>query len=51
MKAYTITLTDPSEIEIFEEIKNSLEIRRQRSLTDAEVIKYLASLFYHTLGR
>jgi len=49
MQNYTITLTDPSEIEIFKEIKNSLEIRRERNFTDEEVVKYLTSLFYKNL--
>ena len=46
MSSYTITLTDPSEIEIFKEIKNSMEIKYDKDMTDQEVIKKLSLLFY-----
>lgn len=51
MNNYTITLTDPSEIEIFKEIKNSMEIKYDKDMTDAEVIRKLTLLFYQQLGR
>ncbi len=51
MNSYTITLTDPTEIEIFKEIKNSMEIKYEKEMSDAEVIKKLTLLFYRQLGR
>ncbi len=51
MNSYTITLTDPTEIEIFKEIKNSMEIKYEKEMTDEEVIKKLTLLFYRQLGR
>lgn len=51
MNNYTITITDPSEIEIFKEIKNSMEIKYDKDMTDAEVIRKLTLLFYKQLGR
>jgi hypothetical protein len=51
MSNYTITLTDPSEIEIFKEIKNSMEIKYDKDMTDAEVIRKLGLLFYRQMGR
>ena len=50
MNSYTITLTDPTEIEIFKEIKNSMEIKYEKEMTDEEVIKKLTLLFYRQLG-
>ncbi len=51
MSNYTIILTDPSDIEIFKEIKNSMEIKYDKDMTDAEVIKKLGLLFYRQMGR
>lgn len=51
MSNYTITLTDPSEIEIFKEIKNSMEIKYDKDMTDEEVIRKLSLLFYRQMGR
>ena len=51
MSNYTITLTDPSEIGIFKEIKNSMEIKYDKDVSDAEVIRKLALLFYRQMGR
>lgn len=51
MSNYTITLTDPSDIDIFKEIKNSMEIKYDRDISDAEVMRKLGLLFYRQMGR